>query len=69
MAAFVSGLNTFSFCRTSHMSDTDAQAVFEQGVSGQALQDAITICALFNFMNRIVDGCGEDDRLHGLLKT
>lgn len=42
----------------SRMTDADAQAVFEQGVSEQALFDAIAICALFNFMNRIVDGCG-----------
>jgi uncharacterized peroxidase-related enzyme len=40
------------------VTDTDAQAVFAQGVSEQALFDAITICALFNFMNRIVEGCG-----------
>ena len=42
----------------SRMTDADAQAVFQQGVSEQALYDAITICALFNFMNRIVEGCG-----------
>jgi uncharacterized peroxidase-related enzyme len=42
----------------SRMTDADAQAVFEHGVSEQALYDAIAICALFNFMNRIVDGCG-----------
>jgi uncharacterized peroxidase-related enzyme len=40
------------------MTDADAQAVFDQGVSEQALFDAIAICALFNFMNRIVEGCG-----------
>jgi uncharacterized peroxidase-related enzyme len=40
------------------MTDADAQAVFAQGISEQALYDAITICALFNFMNRIVEGCG-----------
>ncbi|MEQ8691448.1 MAG: hypothetical protein RIC89_11500 [Pseudomonadales bacterium] len=38
--------------------DADAQAVFDAGVSEQALFDAITVCALFNFMNRIVEGCG-----------
>lgn len=38
------------------LSDADAQAVFEQGVSEQALFDAITVGALFNFMNRIVEG-------------
>lgn len=40
------------------MTDADAQAVFDAGVSEQALYDAITICALFNFMNRIVEGSG-----------
>jgi len=38
--------------------DADAQAVFDAGWSEQALHDAITVCALFNFMNRIVDGHG-----------
>ena len=42
----------------SRMTDADARAVFNAGVSEQALYDAITICALFNFMNRIVEGCG-----------
>ena len=42
----------------SRMTDADAKAVFDAGVSEQALYDAITICALFNFMNRIVEGCG-----------
>ena len=40
------------------ISDSDAQAVFDAGWSEQALHDAITVCALFNFMNRIVDGHG-----------
>jgi len=42
----------------SRMTDADAKAVFDAGVSEQALYDAITICALFNFMNRIVEGSG-----------
>ena len=42
----------------SKLVDADAQAVFDAGVSEQALFDAIHICALFNFMNRIVEGCG-----------
>src|SRR5690606_10505597 len=42
----------------SRITDADARAVFDAGVSEQALYDAITICALFNFMNRIVEGCG-----------
>ncbi len=42
----------------SKMIDADSHAVFAAGVSEQALYDAVTICALFNFMNRIVEGCG-----------
>lgn len=42
----------------SRMTDADAQAVFAESVSEQALYDAIAVCALFNFMNRLVDGCG-----------
>jgi uncharacterized peroxidase-related enzyme len=36
----------------------DAQAVYAVGFSDEALFDAISICALFNFMNRIVEGAG-----------
>jgi len=36
----------------------DAAAVFDAGWDEQALFDAISVCALFNFMNRIVDGSG-----------
>ena len=42
----------------SNMVDSDAKAVFSAGVSEQALYDAIVVCALFNCMNRIVEGCG-----------
>jgi len=38
--------------------DADAHAVLATGVSEQALFDAISICGLFNLMNRIVEGCG-----------
>lgn len=38
--------------------DTDAAAVYAAGWSEEALYDAICVCALFNFMNRIVEGCG-----------
>jgi uncharacterized peroxidase-related enzyme len=37
---------------------SDAAAVFAAGWDEQALFDAISVCALFNFMNRIVDGSG-----------
>lgn len=38
--------------------DADADAVYAAGWNEQALFDAISVCALFNFMNRIVEGCG-----------
>lgn len=36
----------------------DAEAVFAAGWDEQALYDAVMVCALFNFMNRMVDGLG-----------
>lgn len=42
----------------SRVTDTDAQAVYAAGWDEDALFDAISVCALFNFMNRIVEGCG-----------
>jgi uncharacterized peroxidase-related enzyme len=38
----------------------DADAVYAAGWTEQALHDAIMVCALFNFMNRMVDGHGID---------
>lgn len=40
------------------MTEADAVAVFEAGWNEQALYDAVSVCALFNFMNRLVDGLG-----------
>ena len=40
------------------LTDADARRVFEAGWSEEALYHAISVCALFNFMNRIVEGCG-----------
>lgn len=40
------------------MTEADAQAVYDAGWSEQALFDAIQTCALFNFMNRILEGTG-----------
>lgn len=40
------------------MTDADANAVYAAGWDEQALFDAISVCALFNLMNRIVEGCG-----------
>ena len=36
----------------------DVEQVREAGWSDEALYDAITVCALFNFYNRWVDGTG-----------
>ncbi len=36
----------------------DAKSVYDAGWSEQALFDAINVCALFNLMNRIVEGTG-----------
>jgi alkylhydroperoxidase family enzyme len=36
----------------------DAQAVLAAGWDEQALHDAVAVCALFNMMNRLVEGLG-----------
>lgn len=47
------------------MTAADADDVLAAGWSERALYDAVQVCALFNFMNRFVDGLGieavEDD--------
>ncbi len=40
------------------MTEADATRVYAAGWEEQALFDAISVCALFNFMNRIVEGSG-----------
>ena len=42
----------------SKMTQADADAVFAAGWNDQALHDAVSTCALFNFMNRFVEGLG-----------
>ena|SRR5947209_6365914 len=42
----------------SRMTEADAGAVFAAGWSERALHDAVLVCALFNFMNRMVEGLG-----------
>jgi len=42
----------------SMMTAADAQTVYEAGWDEQALFDAVSVCALFNFMNRIVERSG-----------
>lgn len=44
----------------SRMTPADAEAVFAVGWDDRALHDAVAVCALFNFMNRLVDGLGID---------
>ena len=40
------------------MSQEDADQVYAAGWDERALHDAIEVCALFNFMNRFVEGHG-----------
>lgn len=40
------------------MTEADAEAVFAAGWDERALHDAVLACALFNFMNRMVEGIG-----------
>ncbi|MEM9068276.1 MAG: peroxidase-related enzyme [Myxococcota bacterium] len=47
------------------LSDEDAQAVYEAGWSERALYTAVMVCALFNMMNRIIEGCGVSFRFRG----
>ncbi|MGW5717629.1 carboxymuconolactone decarboxylase family protein [Amycolatopsis sp. NPDC003865] len=42
----------------SRMTEDDAEAVFAAGWDERALHDAVLVCALFNFMNRMVEGLG-----------
>ncbi len=40
------------------MVGADAEAVFAAGWDEQALHDAVCVCCLFNFMNRLLEGHG-----------
>lgn len=42
----------------SRMAQADADEVFAAGWDEQALHDAVSVCALFNFMNRLAEGTG-----------
>lgn len=42
----------------SRMTQTDAVAVYEAGWNDEALLHAVAVCAYFNNMNRLVEGCG-----------
>lgn len=38
--------------------EAEVEAVYTAGWDEQALHDAVSVCALFNFMNRLVEGLG-----------
>ncbi len=40
------------------MNEADAKAVYAAGWPERALHDAVSVCCLFNFMNRLIDGHG-----------
>jgi uncharacterized peroxidase-related enzyme len=42
----------------SRVTAADAEAVFDAGWEEKTLFDAVSVCALFNFMNRLVEGLG-----------
>ncbi|MFE0023760.1 carboxymuconolactone decarboxylase family protein [Amycolatopsis sp. NPDC059021] len=42
----------------SRLTKVDAEAVLAEGWDEKALHDAVSVCALFNFMNRFVAGLG-----------
>jgi uncharacterized protein YciW len=42
----------------SRMTPADVEAVLAAGWNERALHDAVSVCALFNLMNRLVDGLG-----------
>ena len=46
--------------RPDEVGPADAEAVRAAGVSDRALQDAITVCALFNMIVRLADSLGWD---------
>jgi uncharacterized peroxidase-related enzyme len=52
--AYVAKLNTLP----SKLVARDAQAVYDAGWSEAALYEAVQVCALFNMMNRIIEGTG-----------
>ena len=49
------------------LTQADADAIFAAGWDDQALHDTVSVCALFNFMNRLVEGLGitADSRYFG----
>lgn len=56
LLAYVAKLNKLP----SRLVAADAQAVYDAGWTEQALYEAVQVAALFNMMNRIVEGTGVD---------
>lgn len=54
LMAYVRKLNTLP----SRLTDADAQAVYDAGWGEEALYEAVQVNALFNMMNRIIEGTG-----------
>lgn len=54
LLAYVAKLNTLP----SKLVQADARAVYDAGWSEAALYEAVQVCALFNMMNRIIEGTG-----------
>ncbi|MFT6070962.1 MAG: putative peroxidase-related enzyme [Bacteriovoracaceae bacterium] len=46
----------------SKVTQADIDLILEQGWSEEAVHTSATICALFNFMNRLVDGLGVSEQ-------
>ena len=46
---------------SSRLQRSDVEAVVEAGWSEEAVYDAITVCALFNFFNKWIDATGVSD--------
>ena len=55
--AFIERMNGESFS----LQPADVQAVIDAGWSQEAVYDAITVCALFNFYNKWTDATGVGD--------
>ncbi len=59
LAATLVFLETLTL-RPEELTPADAQAVYDAGVSEQALRDAVTVCALFSMIVRLADSIGWD---------
>jgi alkylhydroperoxidase family enzyme len=57
LLAFVEKVNHDS----NRIRQTDVDAVKRSGWTDQAIYDAVTVCALFNFYNRWIDATGVHD--------